>query len=115
MKDMLTVHDTNALCEVIRERRAQEAKWGRQDHLSFPELLTVDDRLHFYGIATTEAQAKRACDLAAAEGHLTYGHILHEEFAEVMSAANEDLLYAELQQLAAVCVGWMAAIDRRRS
>jgi hypothetical protein len=91
------------LAEVSEERDAQDAKWGEQNHPDGTNLKNDDWRDH----------ARRQCQTAAAEGRLTWAHILQEEFVEALAEEDPEKLRAELIQVAAVAVAWAEAIDRR--
>lgn len=52
------------------------------------------------------------CDEAAAQGRLTWRHILLEEFYEALAEEDPAKCRAELVQLAAVCVRTIEDIDR---
>ncbi|MBO4273384.1 hypothetical protein [Microbispora triticiradicis] len=91
------------LSDVAAERAAQDAMWGVQDH--------ADGTGPGYG---PEADlAKRAVTDAAAEGRLTWRHILHEEVLEAFAEDDADRLRDELIQVAAVAVKWVQDLDRR--
>jgi hypothetical protein len=101
------------LLEVAHERGKQDAKMGEQN---WPSVCAreLDDSTYaqIYGIPS-EQMAKRAYDVAATAGDLTWTDIAIEELAEVVEAPSEAHRRAELIQLAAVCVAWIEAIDRR--
>jgi hypothetical protein len=112
--------ELDVLGEVWRERRRQDEKWGEQNHpdVPTPRSITTTPR-HMARVALgipTASSAKSATDTAAANGRVTWGHIATEELAEAVEAAAEgdaEALRTELVQLAAVCVQWVQAIDRR--
>lgn len=91
------------LREVAAERAAQDALWGVQ---ALPD-----------GTGPTYApeadRAKQAVTDAAAEGHLTWRHILHEEVLEAFAEDDADRLRAELIQVAAVAIKWIQSLDKR--
>ena len=99
---------------IRRERIAQDAKWGEQNH---PDG-TGDDR-HLFRTTSRDTYgtlcylAKSATDRHAAQGDVTYADILAEEVFEALSALSVDELRAELVQVAAVAVAWIESIDRR--
>lgn len=97
------------LGEVGDERHRQHAKWGRQDHPSFDA-----ERMPEYYEMPTAHRARALCEKAFQNGKGTFAHIAVEEFVEAIDAHSEDELRAELVQVAAVCVAWVEAIDRRR-
>ncbi|GAA0398512.1 hypothetical protein GCM10009530_57750 [Microbispora corallina] len=91
------------LADVAAERAAQDAMWGFQEHAdgTGPENTADADR------------AKLAVADAAAEGRLTWRHILHEEVLEAFAEDDPTRLRGELVQVAAVAVKWVQALDRR--
>lgn len=93
-----------AYLQVEAERLAQDKKWGEQNHPdgtgSLPQSLIA-------------AAAREACSRAAERGALTWAHILGEEVCEALAEADPHALRAELVQVAAVCVAWIEALDRR--
>lgn len=92
------------LVEVASERAKQDARWGMQDSPNGT------------GGGNSKAHAdlaRNACDEVHSRGACTYAHILREEFAEAMAEESDQKLRAELIQVAAVCVKWIEAIDRR--
>ncbi|MEU6414577.1 hypothetical protein [Microbispora sp. NPDC046933] len=91
------------LTEVAAERAAQDAMWGLQDH--------PDGTGPAY--APEADLAKRAVADTAAEGRLTWRHILHEEVLEAFAEDDADRLRCELIQVAAVAVKWVQDLDRR--
>ncbi|MEU7890482.1 hypothetical protein AB0B54_33685 [Microbispora bryophytorum] len=92
-----------ALSDVAAERAAQDARWGLQEH--------PDGTGPAY--APEADLAKQAVTDAAAEGRLTWRHILHEEVLEAFAEEDADRLRAELVQVAAVAVKWVQELDRR--
>lgn len=92
---------------VRREREAQDAKWGEQNHPDGTGLTLLD-------LERAEV-ARERCKEAAAEGRLTWRDILLEEVAEALAEADPELLRAELVQVAAVAHAWVEALDRRHS
>jgi len=94
----------SVLAEVDAERVRQDERWGEQNH---PDGTGSRTR------ATIAELARKACQQAAAEGTVTWRHILAEEVAEAHACADTAALRAELVQVAAVAVNWIEAIDRR--
>jgi hypothetical protein len=92
------------LGEVEQERARQDLKWGEQNH---PNGTGAD-----YEELADAARAQ--CDSAARLGAVTWRHILLEEVCEASAEEDDDNLREELIQVAAVCVAWVEAIDRRR-
>jgi hypothetical protein len=94
--------------DVRREREAQTDKWGEQNH---PDGTGPE-----YGIGQDQAHAWReVCQLAAANGTLTWRHVIQEEFFEALAEEDPDKLRTELIQVAAVAMTWVEAIDRRKA
>lgn len=104
-------HTLNVCAEVMHERERQHAKWGEQNHPSISrEFTDYVTRMTRFPI---ELEARRECNRMTNEGRVTYAHIALEEFAEVIFAVDEKHRKGELIQLAAVCVAWVEAIDRK--
>ena len=93
---------TGILFEVADELDAQNEKWGEQNH---PNGTAAAN-------AVLADEARMACQLAAAGGFVTFRHILEEEVFEAFAEEDPARLRAELVQVAAVAVQWIAAIDR---
>ncbi|MEU2111849.1 hypothetical protein [Streptomyces sp. NPDC019507] len=91
---------------VDTERQAQLAKWGDQKH---PDGTGS----RFYG--KRAAQARRECELAAAEPDFgpQWALILREEVYEALAESDPAALRAELIQVAAVCAAWIHDLDSR--
>lgn len=53
------------------------------------------------------------CDVREKSGKVTFRDILLEEVAEALAEGEDQNLREELVQVAAVCVTWIDAIDRR--
>jgi hypothetical protein len=92
-----------ALAQVRNERIAQDIKWGQQNHPDGTNLR-FEERAN---------AARVMADIAADEGNLTWADILLEEVYEALAETDNADLRAELIQVAAVCVAWVEAIDRR--
>ncbi|MCZ2837171.1 hypothetical protein [Modestobacter sp. VKM Ac-2985] len=118
---------TNVIEELLAERARQDAKWGEQNHpdlrpglahyLGLPAGHTPDvvDVADYYGLPTSD-EAKILTDTTAAEGNGSWVAIATEELAEALEAfalGDELAGRAEVVQLAAVCIQWVQAIDRR--
>jgi hypothetical protein len=119
--------ELKVLGDVWEERARQDEKWGEQNHpdlrpglahyLGLPADQAPDavDVADYYGLPTA-TEAKTLTDTTAAEGNASWVAIATEELAEAVEAAasgDEDAVRAEVIQLAAVCVQWAQAIDRR--
>lgn len=94
------------LNEVLRERDAQDAKFGQQNH---------PDGTSGHNFRQHADAARRSCQDAARGGFLTWFHVAREEFWEAMAETDEDKLRAELVQNAAVFLAWIECIDRRKA
>ncbi|MFD6113642.1 NUDIX hydrolase [Streptomyces yangpuensis] len=91
------------VADVDAERGRQLQKWGDQRHRDGTSS----------GNASWAQEALAQCQHAADEDALTWGHILYEEFTEVMAETDPTRLRAELIQVAAVCAAWVSDLDRR--
>lgn len=99
--------------EAIRERAAQDLKWGQSNHPGLP--AGVKHPCAFFGIPTADA-ARLFCETAFRTGTGGNAHILLEEVSEAIEAAHDPVhLRAELVQVAAVALKWIEQIDRRSS
>ena len=119
---------SSVLHEILQERHRQNEKWGEQNHpdlrpglakyLNTPDgELDVVEVAEYYGVPTA-FEAKALTDTTAAEGNASWVAIAVEELAEAVEAAalgHQIALRTEVVQLAAVCVQWAQAIDRRRA
>jgi hypothetical protein len=97
------------LGEIVAERHRQDEKWGPLSEKDF----NLPDGTDGPGDVAYADIKKQECQLAAAKGTLTWRHILDEEAAEANAESNVYALRKELIQVAAVCVKWLEAIDRR--
>jgi hypothetical protein len=97
--------DPAVLAEVQAERDRQDAQWGEQNHRdgtgALQQVLEAD-------------KAREACQAAFARGDGTWMHVLIEEVFEAFAEEDPSKVRAELVQVAAVAVAWIAAIDRRQ-
>ncbi len=101
--------DARALMDIVEERGNQNAKWGEQDH---PDGTGAGSPLERHWRALADA-ARTICQDAAANGTLTWLHILREEVYEAFAEDDPAKLRHELVQAAAVITAWVGAIDRR--
>lgn len=95
----MTIYD-----EIIAERARQDAKWGEQNWPSVGGPNNFEQLAEF---------AKASCNNAMHDGTCTFFHIANEELLEAAAARDDVERRRELVQLAAVCVQWIEAIDRR--
>jgi hypothetical protein len=93
------------LAEVAAERRAQDARWGEQNHPDGTHLRWSNLR------DTTRSLT----DQHAADGDVTWLDIALEEVYEAAAEEDTSKLRVELVQAAAVFTAWVEAIDRRTS
>ena len=93
-----------ALADIGEERERQFTKWGPQHH---------PDGTGHPSAAFQRDQARARCDAAAAEGRVTWNHILTEEFCEARAETDPVKLRKELVQVAAVATAWVEDIDSR--
>lgn len=96
--------DRSILAEVLAERERQDARFGEQNHPDGTGSERDAFRAHL---------ARGMYTLKARRGRLTWADVLREEFYEAVSETDPTRLRAELIQVAAVSVAWIAAIDRR--
>ncbi|MEU3729977.1 hypothetical protein AB0E81_11290 [Streptomyces sp. NPDC033538] len=103
------VRQLKILDEILNERDAQDALFGRQDDLP-----------NGTGTAATPAAESLAnlyrdtCDAAFAAGEGTFRHVFLEEVFEAMAESDPANLRAELLQVVAVGVKWIEAIDKQQ-
>ena len=121
-------HDEEIAREVLAERDRQDGKWGEQNHPdgTGPDATPLGDftwrrafqdgkahTLDGTSAKTLAACAKEVTDVAAKQGNVTWADILGEEHFEALAEDDPAKLRAELIQVAAVAIQWVAAIDRR--
>lgn len=104
------------LRDIARERVKQDVKWGEQNHpLLDPMLIERGPQrmAEEYGIPTA-TRARFLCQNAAAQGQVTWAHILVEEVAEFVGTLPGDIpaMREELVQIAAVAAAAIDYIDR---
>lgn len=96
-RDLIYLH-------IEAERLKQDKTWGEQNHpagTGSPSQTIV------------AIEARAACEQAAADGSLTWAHILGKEVCEALAEGDYARLRAELLQVAAVAISWIEAIERR--
>lgn len=101
----ITVVTGRAFNDIAYERMRQDAKWGEQNH---PD--GTDGGAFF---AERRDYRRKVCQAYAAEGTVTWRHILDEEVHEAYAETDTAKLRQELVEVAAVAVAWIEAIDRR--
>jgi len=94
------------ITEALQERLNQDRKWGLQNH---------PDGTGATADKTRSTKSRTAADKAAADGTLTWKHILQEEVDEAFAETDDgtSALRTELLQVAAVALAWVEALDRR--
>jgi hypothetical protein len=92
------------LADIVREREAQDKKWGEQH---YPDGTNPDA---FKPLADL---ARDKCDLAMKVGQLQWIDILIEETMETYAEVEWPKLRKELIQSAAVIVAWVEDGDSR--
>lgn len=96
--------DARILGEIVAERERQDARWGEQNHPDGTGALSC---------VLERDKARQGCENAFQRGTGTWMHVLIEEVFEAFAEEDPAKLRAELVQVAAVAVAWIAAIDRR--
>lgn len=96
------IRDT--LNQVLAERLRQNERFGEQNHPDGTGL--TEDKLK-------AKVARQMCDVMTARNLLAWRDILLEEVYEALAESDEDRLYEELIQVAAVAAAWAEAIQRR--
>ena len=122
---------SGVLAEIHSERARQTAKHGDQSHLpdgtgplstplrgivfTGPVVPENGCTKYAYGLAMLAKSSTDHRSQSAGDGTVTYADILLEEVFEAIAEDDQDLLRAELIQVAAVAVQWVETIDRRRA
>ena len=103
-------HLDAVLEEVGYERERQDMRWGEQNHI---DAAGMGD----YDLVKSALEARAVNQKLIQNKTMSWAAILGEEVAEAFDEINEDevALRADLVQVAAVCVAWIQAIDRRNS
>lgn len=108
----------DVIMAVIAERVRQERKWGEQNHPSLDQTLLnrpggcTPGRMCEEFQIPSPTRATFLCDMNHRRGTGTWAHILVEEVAEVVGEFDPIKRRQELIQTAAVCLAWIASIDR---
>lgn len=100
----MIVRTARVLVQFMRERRAQIAKWGEQQHPDGTGLLGDKERAQ---------HAKATCEGLASHGKLAWRDILYEEVTEAFAEKDIDKLRIELRQVGAVAAAWIEDIENR--
>ncbi len=104
IRNFLHAQSLGVLGAIARERKAQDEKWGEQNHPDGTGRPMDGD---------VAARARDECDAHANNGTLEWRHILHEEVCEALAESDPEKLYVELIQVAAVAAAWAEAIKLR--
>lgn len=91
--------------EVRTEVDHQYEQWGEQNH---PDGTNLSEDVQL------AEDVKRLNAMFVSTGNLTWRDILWEEVREVFAESAPEPLREELVQVAAVCLSWINAIDRRK-
>ena len=97
------------LLEVEDERKAQDARWGVQNHPQQGGDVPAKAHEHYKAVADSW---KRINDERVSKGNLGFDGILLEEVYEALTETDSALRRAELVQVAAVAACMIEAIDR---
>lgn len=100
------------LDDVVREREAQNAKCGEQNHPDHPVAGVYPHLVEWRTLVSLLESTARESMKA---GPVTWAAILAEEVGEALQEDDPVKLRAELVQVAAVACAWVEAIDRRTS
>lgn len=92
-----------ALNDIVRERLAQDEKWGRQNHPNGTGMLGDRERAN---------SARHVCEVMFRNGMGSWRDILHEEVEEAFAEHDPAKLREELIQVAAVALAWVENMDR---
>lgn len=99
------VSDSRAVADVLDERRAQDRKWGEQNH-NDGTGGDVAERAARWLLRTCAA----ASDTTVGD---TWSKVLAQEVAEAFAEGAPAALRRKLVHVAAVAVAWIEHIDRR--
>ncbi len=99
----MAIEAREVIGDILRERKKNRERWGVQD---YPD--GTREQYEYLAI-----EAREDCQEATEHGHVTWSDVLREEVFEAFAETDSIKLRAELVQVAAVCVAWIEAIDRR--
>lgn len=99
-----------ALSDVESEVLVHLTKWGEQHHEDHTGDKTA---FMFHNVRILADVLRRRNDINHSEDHDQWATILLEEVFEALSEEDNDKLYHELKQVAAVAVSWMTDIRSR--
>lgn len=98
------------LVDILKERDAQDIKWGEQNH---PDT-SHGHRVHYNSHLQIAEDWKFRNKHRAQQGTVAWDGILLEEAYEACGETDLERKVAELIQVAAVAVAWVEAIQRRQ-
>lgn len=107
---------------VLEERRRQVAGYGHNDELedgtgpNVAWMAHTDINLDLRNATEIEAAFRAEYErYESRHGVPTWMHLVREEVAESFRERDPEPLKAELLQVAALCVSWIEAIERREA
>lgn len=98
------IRTAKVVVQFVKERRAQNEKWGKQEHPDGTGLLGDKERAD---------HARATCQGLAAHGKVAWRDILFEEVAEAFAEKDISALRTELVQVGAVTTAWLEHIEER--
>lgn len=98
------IRTAKVVVQFVKERRAQNEKWGKQEHPDGTGLLGDKERAD---------HARATCQGLAAHGKVAWRDILFEEVAEAFAEKDISTLRTELVQVGAVTTAWLEHIEER--
>jgi hypothetical protein len=105
--------------EVEAERDRQNKKWGEQNHPdgTDPDTDPLERILEpgWNNATDLATNATNVTDSGLKDGTVTFQDIFLEEVFEAIAEEDEEKLYTELVQVAAVAQQWAEAIRRRQN
>lgn len=113
---MMNVLRASILEQIQDELFEQDKKWGFQSHASVdPILLSRESgRMEEEYEIPSENRAQQLVEMNRSRGQLTWAHILVEEVSEAVAARTEEQRIEELEQIAALCIQWIADIKLKQ-
>ena len=97
------IKPTQVILDLLAERRAQDEKWGQQNHR---DGTGRPEDVGMAGVIRTRTQRRFDAGMG------TWRDILDEEVAEAYAEKDPDRLRQELIQVGAVVIAWIEAIER---
>lgn len=103
------------LAAVADERVRQYARYGSNADLDNGTGDTWLDPVSWISAEETEREFREDYEKhEARQGKPTWMHLVREEVAEAFQEVDSERLYAELTQVAALCVSWMEILEAKR-